>query len=201
VSNTIADLGAADFLAAQQRLLPPGKAMTLDPAALLTALQAALSGRMVAVHAQVGVLTEVESDPRQTVELLPDWEASFGLPDPCSPPDATIARRQAALVAKIASQGGQSPAYYISVALALGYVITITEFQAATFGHATFGSPFYDYNWEDAWQVNAPAITEFFAAFGTAYFGDPFASYSSTELGCVLNRLKPAHTKLILATE
>ena len=63
-----------------------------------------------------------------------------------------------ALVARIAAQGGQSSAYYIQVALALGYTITITEFQTAQFGVSTFGLPFYSNAWANAWQVNAPSV-------------------------------------------
>ena len=36
----------------------------------------------------------VESDPRITLELLPDWERAWGLPDPCFRSAQTIAERQ-----------------------------------------------------------------------------------------------------------
>ena len=32
---------------------------------------------------RASTLLEVESDPRKTIELLPDWERNWGLPDPC----------------------------------------------------------------------------------------------------------------------
>ena len=82
---------------------------------------------------------ERESDPAQTVELLEDWERAYGLPDHCTPLNATVQRRQAALVARIASQGAQSIAYYVSPAATLGYCITITEFQQLRAGSLSSG--------------------------------------------------------------
>ncbi|MBR0860913.1 putative phage tail protein [Bradyrhizobium sp. YCK136] len=51
------------------------------------------------VDGRAADLLETESDPRKTVELLPDWERNWGLPDPCYTAPQTIAQRQAALVA------------------------------------------------------------------------------------------------------
>ena len=47
---------------------------------------------------------ERELDPAQTFELLPDWEASYGLPE-CAQPD-TLEGRRAALQAKLLSESG-----------------------------------------------------------------------------------------------
>lgn len=198
MSNSIASLGLPDFTQAMQKLAPRGRAWPRETGFQLPLLFEAMAGRTAAAHGSASNLSEIESDPRQTNELLPDWEKSFGLPDPCTPANPSIQQRQAALVARIASQGGQSIAYYIMVAAALGYTITITEFQTAQFGISTFGEPFYSDAWANAWQVNAPSETITDAAFGFAVFGDPFATFSSTQLGCVLSRLKPAHTDLIM---
>lgn len=198
MSNSIAGLALPDFVQAAQALLPRGRAWPRDAEYQLTGLVTAMVGRMAAAHAASADLSEVESDPRQTNQLLPDWEASFGLPDPCTPANPSIQQRRAALVARIASQGGQSPAYYIQVAASLGYSITITEFATAQFGVTGFGGAFYSDAWANAWQVNAPSMTIQYAAFGASVFGDPFATFNSTQLGCVLERIKPAHTDLIL---
>jgi uncharacterized protein YmfQ (DUF2313 family) len=81
------------------------------------------------VDGRAADLLERESDPRQTIELLPDWERNFGLPDPCYTAPQTIAERQAALIARMTLWGSQSKAFYINFAAKLGYTITITEFR------------------------------------------------------------------------
>jgi uncharacterized protein YmfQ (DUF2313 family) len=176
--SAIAGLGAADFLSAEQNLLPPGDALTRDTQALLTTLLSALSGRMVEVHAQVGTLTEIEADPRQTNELLPDWESSFGLPDSCLGVAPTVTQRRAQLVARIAGQGGQDTAYFTTYAENLGFTITITLFKPFTFG-MPFGLPMYGQGWIYVWEVHA-------------------AAYSAV-LECELQRIAPAQALLIFS--
>lgn len=198
MTNTIAGLGAADFLSGAQGLLPPGDALPGDVAALMTTLLSGLTGRMVDVHAQASLLSEIESDPRETTLLLPDWEASFGLPDPCLGESPSFAQRRQQLVARISARGGQSPAYMISVAAALGYPITITQFRPFTFGQ-TFGLPMYGQPWAYTWQVNAPTFTVVDFEFGQNNFGDFFSSFGSTTLQCELQRICPAHTQLLFS--
>ncbi|MCP3471435.1 DUF2313 domain-containing protein [Bradyrhizobium sp. CCGUVB1N3] len=81
------------------------------------------------VDGRAANLLEIESDPRKTVELLPDWERNWGLPDPCYTAPQTIAQRQAALVARMTLYGSQSREFYINFAAFLGYTITITEYR------------------------------------------------------------------------
>jgi uncharacterized protein YmfQ (DUF2313 family) len=81
------------------------------------------------VDGRAADLLEIESDPRKTVELLPDWERNWGLPDPCYTAPQTIAARQAALVARMTLYGSQSREFYINFAAQLGYSITITEYR------------------------------------------------------------------------
>lgn len=81
------------------------------------------------VDGRAADLLERESDPRQTVELLPDWERNFGLPDPCYTAPQTIAERQKALIARMTLYGSQSRQFYKDFAKFLGYSITITEYR------------------------------------------------------------------------
>lgn len=81
------------------------------------------------VDGRAADLLETESDPRKTVELLPDWERNWGLPDPCYTAPQTIAERQTALVARMTLYGSQSREFYINFAAFLGYTITITEYR------------------------------------------------------------------------
>jgi uncharacterized protein YmfQ (DUF2313 family) len=81
------------------------------------------------VDGRAADLLERESDPRKTIELLPDWERNWGLPDPCYTAPQTIAERQAALVARMTLWGSQSRQFYIDFAKQLGYTITISEYR------------------------------------------------------------------------
>nr|WP_249792673.1 putative phage tail protein [Bradyrhizobium sp. BRP22] len=86
------------------------------------------------VDGRAADLLERESDPRQTLELLPDWERNWGLPDPCYTSPQTIAARQIALVARMTMLGSQSRQFYIDFATKLGYSITISEFRTFMVG-------------------------------------------------------------------
>ena len=74
-------------------------------------------------------LLEMESDPRSTIELLPDWERNWGLPDPCYSEPQSISERQLALVMRMTLWGAQSREFFIGVAAMIGYTITITEYR------------------------------------------------------------------------
>ncbi|WP_051396736.1 YmfQ family protein [Bradyrhizobium elkanii] len=81
------------------------------------------------VDGRAADLLERESDPRITMELLPDWERNWGLPDPCYAEPQTIGERQRALVQRMTLWGAQSRQFYIDFAAQLGYGITISEFR------------------------------------------------------------------------
>src|SRR6516162_2792503 len=81
------------------------------------------------VDGRAADLLEQESDPRTTVELLPDWERNWGLPDPCFAEPLSVHDRQVALVQRMTIEGGQSRQFFVDVAAQLGYTITITEYR------------------------------------------------------------------------
>lgn len=65
--------------------------------------------------------------PSAITYTLSDWERELGLPDLCTSGAAGTQARQAAVRAKYAAYGGQSPAYFVCLAASLGYAITIEE--------------------------------------------------------------------------
>lgn len=68
--------------------------------------------------------------PETATIMLTEWEKTLGLPDDCSIGEVdTIAKRQAAVVSKFISTGGQSRTYFIGIARAIGYNITIKEYR------------------------------------------------------------------------
>src|SRR3974390_410042 len=129
MTNPYLDLTPDDFHFSISRTIPRGYAWTVAPDSVQGQMWVGIAASVQALHARAGDLSERESDPAQTVELLADWESAYGLPNPCTPSDATIQQRQGAFVARVASQGEQSIAYYVSAASVLDCSIAITEFH------------------------------------------------------------------------
>jgi uncharacterized protein YmfQ (DUF2313 family) len=73
-----------DYLAQLAALLPTGPALSRDPDSALMRLLGLPAAELAEVDKRIAALL-AEADPRGTSELLPDWEADFGLPDDCSP--------------------------------------------------------------------------------------------------------------------
>lgn len=188
---------ADDFVGAFQALLPRGRVWPRDPAAQQTQLFDGLAPSCANLAARANDLL-VDAFPASTEELLPEWEETVGLPDPCAGLSPTIDQRRAQVVARFIASGGQSVAYFTAVAEALGYSITITQFAPFRFG-ARFGEPLCGDAWANVWQVNAPTFSIDYFQFGSSGFGEPFAYWSNNVLQCELNRLKPAHTLLLFS--
>ena len=189
---------SADYLNQLQALLPQGPAWARDPDAVLTRLLSALSEEFARIDARAGQVSD-EADPRNTTELLVDWERVAGL-SALSPLDGSLLstdQRRANLVSRITERGGQSPAYYIAMAARMGFVITITEFKEWSVGDSV-DAPLYGFDWNFAWRVNAPAVTaQEWSVDSTV--DDPFAIWFE---GLLLERAllddKPAHTILLI---
>jgi uncharacterized protein YmfQ (DUF2313 family) len=171
-----------DYLAAFQRLLPRGRIWhrgwgTVQAEDILTLLPQTVRLNQRAID----VLRE--TFPCTTDELLPEWEASLGLPDPCTGELDTIEARQAAVCAKFTARGGQTAEYFIRVAAAAGYTITIATFRPFYASEGRVGDRLFDEQWAFVWEV-------------TVHGGGAIPE----ELVCLLNTLGPAHTVIIFVT-
>lgn len=193
------DLREADFQAALFGLLPQGAAWPREPGTLLDGLILAIAERSAAHHARVGDLADREAFPPSTGELLPDWERAYGLPDECGHAGDGIEARRAALLARIAERGGQSRAYFIAVAAALGFVVTIEEFRPARIGEAAIGDPLHDESWIFTWRMIAPETTVTPARIGLSVVGDALQSWGNARLECVIRRIAPARTTVLFS--
>jgi len=129
-----------DYAYAFMNLLPQGQAWPKEPGSTLERSVNGLSQYWGTVDARAADLLERESDPRTTIELLPDWERAWGLPDPCMKTPQTISERQRALVQRITLLGAQSRAWFIDVATWSGQHITIDEFSPWICGISRCGS-------------------------------------------------------------
>lgn len=209
----------ADYAEAFASLLPSGAAWPRNPDSVLQTVVAGLSdiwGNQI--EALAALLLTQESDPRATTVLLPDWERAWGLPDPCVAEPLTISNRQQALVAKMTLLGGQSRAFFIAAAAAIGYTISIREYSPFMCGvsrcgdtrdlDAETGGDGTHYRWEIGppdmrfyWTVSVDAtrLTWFRVGSGGGQCGiDPLLRIAlATDLECLLRRWKPAHTEVI----
>jgi len=187
-----------DFAHALAALLPRGRAWPTGTDSMVARICGVLAPSFQR-SASRGAALLADAFPQRPLELLPEWEATLGLPDPCAGANPTIAQRQAAVLARFTADGGQTPAYFVAIAAALGFVITITQFAPFRVGHSRVGDPLCDASWSSAWQVNAPAdeITWFRVGQGAA--GEPLAVWNDAVLQCTLTEIKPAHTLLIFA--
>jgi uncharacterized protein YmfQ (DUF2313 family) len=122
MSGPYTSLTADDYLAAAQALLPRGAAWSRDPDANLTKFLSAVANVAYLPHQSLAGLFEVELDPTQTVDLLPDWEAAFGITA-----RGSQANRRANLKAVITDPGGFSAGHYVALAATLGITIGTTN--------------------------------------------------------------------------
>jgi uncharacterized protein YmfQ (DUF2313 family) len=195
MANPFAYLASSDFLGAVQNLLPRGLAWPRDLGSVLMRFWAAVCDFIASYHADVAAFSEFESFPDTSGVLLPDWERAFGLPDACTPQPQTIAQRHAALDARITDPGGESIPRFIALALALGFVITITEPVMFTCQSPCDASLFTG-TWHFVWYVKAPSVTvEYFTCQSGC--DEALASWGNAELECVINHRLPAHTLAI----
>ncbi len=118
-----------DYAVALSALLPLGQAWPRNEEGALMRVVKGLTRIWGDFEVRASKLLEMESDPRSTIELLPDWERNWGLPDPCYTEPQSIAERQLALVMRMTLMGGQSREFFIEVAAMLGYSITISEYR------------------------------------------------------------------------
>lgn len=177
-----------DYVRLLTNLMPKGPAWSeQDP------LLDGEAEELARLHNRVMDLLE-EYDPRTTVELFGQWETEYSLPDPCLTVSPSFIERRAALVAKVFGLGGQSPAFYVAVAAALGFAITITEFRPFRVDFNAVGDALYGEDWCFAWQVNGPTTTFSEFAVDLSRVGDALRTWGNALLECVTNRLRPAHT-------
>lgn len=101
-------LTSADFLRAFQALMPRGRVWNTDPDSIQTKAASGLTPSYAAQTARSNNLL-VDAFPATTYELLPEWEATLGLPDPCAGTSPSTQARRNQVVARLANSGASLP--------------------------------------------------------------------------------------------
>jgi uncharacterized protein YmfQ (DUF2313 family) len=165
---------ATDYLAALKALLPRGRAW---PKSADTVQGKTLAGLTPSFERLDGAAQSllVDAFPTAPVNLLPEWEETFGLPDPCLGATPTLLQRQASVRARFVGTADTTAAYIIAYALQLGYVITVSSDAPFRIGINRIGDPLQGQDWFFALVI-----------MGT-----------DAVLQCELERIRPAYVAFI----
>tara|TARA_A200000113_G_scaffold221307_2_gene232958 strand:+ start:1291 stop:1914 length:624 start_codon:yes stop_codon:yes gene_type:complete len=188
------------------KLFPPGFAWAREKGALIAKLCEALAGVFSRMHIRSEQLID-ENDPRTTLEMLPDHEKEWGLPDACVFGEQTLQERRITLINKILMLGGQSRAYFEGIAENLGYDVKLKEYRPIQCGltpmnipdasddiHYSICTPFERFYWEV--EVSGPRLTWFRCGESELGIEPHLTIRAAQDLECILARTKPAHTHL-----
>lgn len=182
------------YVTALSESLPPGPLWDVDKDIYLFNFLTGLSYEFSRDHAHLEKLT-TETNPIETVELLPEWEQVFALPDACAPPALTLEARKAAVAAAFLASGGQRPADYIHLMdIVFGYDVEIVEGYKVPFttsdgtgtdippwSGSVVGDALYEYADWFAWKV---------------VVHDRPTQEIQDRIDCMLQRTRPAHTSV-----
>ena len=137
---------ASDYLGALQALMPRGAAWPRDPDATQTLVLEALAQAPARLDADaIQLLTDCF--PVTTEALLPEWEATLGLPDPVAGPAPSDPKRRRAIVARLAALRGFSRKAITAFAGSLGYDAALSTIPPFRAGVNRVGDRLYDRQW------------------------------------------------------
>jgi uncharacterized protein YmfQ (DUF2313 family) len=163
------------YLSPLQRLLPFGALWNRDPGTQLTEFLRGLSYSFLNVGRRaIDLLREI--DPRQTLELLTDWETAFEIPGDCGELSSTVAGRREDLVAKIRGNDDPNESTFLEVATEAGYPDATIKTWSPFVAGSLAGDPICDRDWQFRFEV----------------VRHPGAS--DTQLACRIDAISPVHT-------
>lgn len=121
-----------------------------------------------------------EKDPAKADVTLPDWERVLGLPDCCTTTAQTSQQRVADVVEKWFVRGGISKQYFIDLMARRGITITIDELG------------------NHVWRVNTALVNMKVLRVGDRA-GMRLRTWGNAAMECRLERLKPAHSRVVFS--
>lgn len=136
-----------------------------------------------------------EQQPETAGNAMLDWERNYALPDACvGGAEAPLATRRRNLLARVRGRGDLSRGHIIAEAEELGFPgCTITELGPMTCTHPC-DQPVNGPEFIGVWRLNVPVATAITVMTCADPCNSQLRSWGNTQLECVINRLKPAHT-------
>ena len=127
ISEPYVPRGEAEVLAEALSLLPPGWLLPRDADSGIAAVLGSWAGALADLEQLAAAMMD-EVDPRTATATMGDWERVLGR-DPCMADPATLSLSQRRAIAhqRWTARGGSSIPYFLGLADALGYEITIVE--------------------------------------------------------------------------
>lgn len=192
----MAALRTAEQYADQLRaLLPTGPAWDPERVPEVSQVMDRLARELARIDARAFDLLN-EMDPNTVSELVPDWEAVMNLPDPCLGLKPSFEDRRLSVRQRLVAVGGQTPAFYVAIAVGQGYPnATVTEYRAARMGRSRFGvAHFGTWAVQFMWRLNTGGRQRLGRRFGASQWGERFGVNPGTAIECLIRRAAPAHT-------
>jgi len=132
----------------------------------------------------------------QTVNLIGEWESAVGIPDSCFSNNGTLEQRRANVVLKLANMNVQTLPDFINIGILLGFAdIEIYPLRDRAF--PPYSVPFIPQSAPESRFIFVVEATN--AVPNVPPYDVPFipGDGGGSLLQCVLNKLKPANTKII----
>lgn len=178
---------------------PDGGAMDLG--SVLARLTRAILDPLVTLYRRAWLLTS-EATVDGVLDLLPEWEADYGLPGLCGREEQTTGARQAALAAKVFGAKVITPDEFIAYARQYGFEIAIEEPAIFECGFSEVGGEHEvgDPIEEVYFIVRVRELRVDYFVVGESEVGfDPLFSYGhSALLLCIIRQVAPAWTIPVL---
>lgn len=180
------------------QMTPVGAAWCRAPGSVLRGVIDAIGAVLARLHTSAEQ-TLGQAIPERARSMLPELEASVGLPTACLPELApTLPLRAAEAALRWRAIGGASPAYFVALARSAGFVTRITEYRPSRFGQPLFGAALVDAAASHWWKLSVESDGGGGAfQFADNRFGDPFAWPGRIDaLKCLIAAAMPAHTRV-----
>lgn len=159
---------------------PKGMALPTDPDSNWQHLLKAF-GAAFADHDQDLAHTVEQWFPHTTVEFVPEWEKTLGLPDECDTIEdgQTLEERQAAIIRKWQLQNAQTPAFFLKQAQEVGWPdAALIELLPPICGVAECGDEVMAPEAVYVWMIKVEAISIYPAYCGVAECGEHLTTFT-----------------------
>lgn len=215
-SQPVRRRAAAEYYRQIQNLAPHGQAWPRDDENATSLLWLASAEEPARVDAAALRLLD-EAHPESALDSLEDWERVLGLPDQCLPSGRSIQERRRAIVAKLTDGGHHGLAYWYGLAEGLDVEITVRRHNPFICGLSQVGDPAGEFESTPearalqragavTHRLGPPSIRYWWEVIvygervirfrcGSSRLPDKLGVYRvATELECIFNRDKRAHT-------